>query len=288
MGTTPIYDVLDVPVRLACHHVDYVRMTYKRSEKNEHQRHDAWRLALAAARKAVGSPQEVKQGNLYGYAGTFIGNIFVGEGESGVLLQASGVAADFVARKAAWPDGIPRLDIASTIWGAYDVSGLVKETCAQHRARRVARRGRPPQLRYIDGFGDGDTFYIGKRGKRTIFQRVYDKEKESGLAEYEGAIRYETEYTDAYAREAFRQWRLLGADGAAAEYVNRAAFTARQIPMPRSELAETIDPIQLPAKHVGLAKRIAWLQEGVAPALDLLREAGIPEREIATYLGLRI
>jgi DNA relaxase NicK len=140
----------------------------------------------------------------------------------------------------------------------------------------------------INGYGDGDTLYVGARGKNSSMLRIYDKGAESKEEIYEGATRYEVELSDTHARQGYEAVREAGYGHGACLAVAMSYFAVKGVRIPVPPGTPIIEAWSLPKAQSNLEGRLKWLRESVAPALDLLREAGYSEHNIAAVLGLEV
>lgn len=127
-----------------------------------------------------------------GYEGEGCAGLFAGRRFDGVLLRASGEAADTLVRMLHvkhWR--FTRLDIALDVRTYGNIDGCILEMSRQAEIHRAASNwGFKRKIRRIDGCGDGDTMYIGSRSSSSLI-RVYNKEKQSGDKRYAGVTRLE-------------------------------------------------------------------------------------------------
>jgi hypothetical protein len=148
------------------------------------------------------------------------------------------------------------------------------------------RKGKRPAIRHIDGFGEGDTTYIGTRGKKAVVLRIYDKGKESGQPEYQNAWRYEAELTDQYATMCYYECldTSWGEDMLARLLVGYCRMRGVALELPSG--LQPFDRASLPRPATGTERRLAWLRTQVAPSLQRLMLDGVDPSEIMIALGL--
>jgi len=253
---------------------------------DEHTYFAMARFIRESALEATGESDVWVPARLYGYSGHIFKGVFLGRGTQGVLVQASGVAADAIARAIPHPDNVSRIDIAYTVWSDTDATVRIARASAEVAAHKPRQGGRPPRRRLINGFGSGDTLYIGTRGKESIYMRVYDKGAESKLKEYEGATRYELELTDTYARDAFHSLRDVGMSHYSMVSMAAGYWEKRGISLPEMPDVIVLTAIDLPRKEEDAERRFRWLEECVRPSLRMLLEKGYSEARIAQALDI--
>ena len=138
-----------------------------------------------------------------GYSGERCGRVRFAVGPQGALLQLSGAYADRHATAALeLAHNVSRIDLAITARMPRDDPHLAKRLAVQYDAWRETAR-RPPKAKLVDGRGDGDTLYIGRRTSER-YLRVYDKQRESGDAQYTRCWRVELELKGHSATPAAR------------------------------------------------------------------------------------
>jgi len=266
--------------------VDYVRMTWKQSGMRSDQFSNIWPKLHQVAQQAGNGKLETEDCKILGYIGNRCGPVFIGRGPEGGIIQASGHCAQLVCELGLQPDNVPRLDLQITQWySSYDAAVALRgrdEAGVAH----ASRRGRKPARRYIDGCGDGDTLYLGSRGKKSVFIRVYDKEKESGDEVYESAWRYEAELTDQYAVDAY--WNLMeakfGEPMTARLVLGYLKMRGLELKVP--DQAKAFDIARLPKEESSVERRLRWLETQVEPAIQRLLLAGVDPSDIRSRLGL--
>lgn len=127
-----------------------------------------------------------------GYRGFRAGDTCVGISRQGTIVRASAQsAASYWNQLYHFSDNVTRLDVqVTTINGAVPSRRIAKH---HKEARRVSRqRGRPASFKVFYGPGGAESIHLGSR-QSDRYLRIYDKGLESGLPEYEGAVRYELE-----------------------------------------------------------------------------------------------
>lgn len=267
--------------------VDYIRLTHRRAGNDEwvaNQYASAVERAGAYASKP-GAPDE--PWSWQGYRGYRVGAVAWGQSHQGYILQASGLAAREVSLLRLPYTNVPRIDIQATFWYQADTPGLARDVAQMAVEGRRGKRGRPTSVRTIDGHGEGDTCYVGTRGKKSRYLRCYDKWRESKREEaYRYSWRFEAELTDEYARDAFGTHQDLGR-GAHASYGQVLGFFGqRGIVLPELDGVRAIEPSSLPKDEGSTERFLRWLETQVRPALEKGIARGADLDAVVVALGL--
>ncbi len=135
-----------------------------------------------------------------GFHGWVQGGVRWGHRPGLALAMVSGAAADHYCHLVATEGAhVSRLDVCADVSFARDTPGLAGSMAlAAAAARESGALQAKTRIALIDGFGSGDTFYLGSR-KSGLFLRVYDKYRESGDEAYKWVWRFELEVKDARA-----------------------------------------------------------------------------------------
>lgn len=279
--------VLHLPERWSAG-VDYLRVTLSRS----HPDYDLSKIEYAAAVRAAGRAmgEDIRNARRWlwcGYYGESLGSASWGEGPQGLVLQASGVAATEVLGCRWNYSNVPRIDLQATYWYPERKEDIAMACALQAKDNWLDARGRRPKVRLIQGMGDGDTCYVGTRGKNAKFLRVYDKERESGREEYAGAWRFEMELTDEHAKRAFMALRRYSYNPRTIlEYVSMY-MREKSIWLPVPVGGEPVELPRVRREETSVYRTLEWFERGVAPSIDRLRNAGVELEEILVALGLQ-
>jgi Replication initiation factor len=270
-------------------HVDWITTTWSDSaDKGDifgaSNLHD-WACAQSGKKR---SEQALDRWAWQGYIGWQSGQLSWGERFDGSILRVSGELAQRY-----WEQGLPighnvsRLDIAVDVWWGIDPDTMIAEHNVATLDARMLAKSRPWRVACVNGFGDGDTLYIGSR-KSVEFVRIYNKEKESrGEDEYRGCTRYEVEYHDESARAlVYRSGARRGGSGWLLGEVS-SILHRRGVGVLASLLAS--EPINPPHRRVATSdeRKIDWLRTQVAPTVRSLltrHDAAV----ILTALGLDV
>ena len=221
-----------------------------------------------------------------GYTGWQCGQLSIGERYDGTILRLSSVMAHkWLAAGLPIGHNISRLDIALTVWGVSDQSEQIALHSEQADTYRKGLRSRPFNVRLIEGFGDGDTLYLGSRSS-SQFVRIYDKERERKSDEsYKGSIRYECECKERLAFEAYTRCVAAGYSGTSCLEVLVGLLAGRGIrPLGIGNATGVVlGNTALPISSV--ESSLSWLEEQVSPTVRRIMREGY-ELEVLQALGL--
>lgn len=221
-----------------------------------------------------------------GYYGWTQGTACWGNNGTRALIRAWGQASAMGWRTAAkYSSNVSRLDLAFTFWPTNrgsDLAQLAAEAVLDER--EAGRIHAKKKLALINGFGHGDTLYIGSR-KSQVFARLYDKGKQSGNAAMQGAWRAELELKDEKANATAHA--LLYAPN---EFVAVKAMVCTFFDMHGIRLAPVgEEQLELPRVYQERDRRIesllSWLGRDVRPAVVRAVKA-VGEDEVVAILGL--
>lgn len=267
--------------------IDYLRLTLPASEVDQVVRERYHQAVMAAGRASGSAATRLRPWAVLGYYGVQIGAAAWGESAQGVMVQASGAAASNLFGANLPCAGVPRLDLQVTVWYSDYDGDIAARAAVEAERARDARARRACRMRYIDGYGAGDTLYVGRRGKNARFLRLYDKWRETGESdEYLHAWRWEVELTDEHARVAYRELQSVGeADVTVASMVvSEFARRGITVPVPSAGLVLPIPRRIRRARDTD--RRMAWLRSQVAPSLEKLLADGVERVDIMSALGL--
>lgn len=266
--------------------VDYYRITARGKYDERRFREVLGSLERIASDTTLGL-LTVDEWQWLGFRGKRVGALAIGHnGSDRWLYQGSGLSAQPLFDLRIPHDNCSRLDIQVTMWFPNQRPKLVQAVASASNVARVGARGRPWNIRFIDGMGAGDTAYIGTRGKKSKFLRCYDKGAESkGLQGYENAYRFEAELTDHHAREAEGTLLDVGSGPEAVASLVAAYYRERGIELPEVTGSECHRASSLPRDESSAERRLAWLRSQVSPAIDKLIADGVPLSVISEALG---
>lgn len=272
--------------------IDYLTCSWKRGEDTEGRMSGLMNLAIRATGDLRGGLQYAEQipEHSLGYKGIRVGNIFVGEHEQqGILVRASGKSAmKMVIEIPDMPDNVSRLDVQLTVFCKTDKASIIQEIGHHASSYRFDTGCRPFGVAAINGFGSGDTCYLGSR-KSDVFLRVYDKARESGGdAAWRNAIRYEAELKKAWSNRAYvalasNHWspsKMLG--------VLSQTFAAKGVVLP------VVRPSALPVRdteedwETEVERTLRWFTTQVSPSVAKLLTKGASRDQVMKALGLMI
>lgn len=235
----------------------------------------SWRMEIPAMEavaeqlcvmSVIAGGVRVKAGS-QGYRGWRCGSLFFGVREDGAWLEVRGGLAD-IAFSRAFGQGwnVSRLDVAVTAWFDTDPSELVMKVRDQadvnHKAADKKWTARP---RLVDGMGEGNTFYVGSAASDKMI-RVYDKQRQTGDAEYEKAIRFEVQFRRDKAKAgAARLWAANNHVSACAALV-AAELQAWRVPYPYV-VNVSMSPVLVSYTAPDLDTKMRWFEEQVAAAV---------------------
>lgn len=180
---------------------------------------------------------------------------------------------------------ITRIDIAMTFWSDLNRDALLALHSLEALGKRNTLRSRPFEVRLIDGFGSGDTLYVGDRSSE-MFVRCYDKQKApNAKPEHKGAIRYEVELKERAAIKAVERLTSGGYSPATcmallASLLDRRGICAMGL---RGVQYEPFPPSDIPV--TSLEDSLLWLTKQVRPTIARLMRDGY-EEEVLSALGL--
>jgi len=206
-----------------------------------------------------------------GYIGWQSGQLCWGERLDGFIVKVSGELAQHY-----WADGMPighnvsRLDVAVDVWWGEAPDAVIASHNVETLDARMLAKSRPWKVACVNGYGDGDTLYIGSR-KSVEFIRIYNKEKESNdEPAYRGCTRYEVEYHDESARAiVFRSGARRGSSAWLLGEVS-GILHRRGVGALTSLLAS--EPISTPTRRAPTPDegKLNWLRTQVQPTVKSL------------------
>lgn len=266
--------------------LDYLRLTYTRADADAVALPHYQAAVAGWSRQAGYVATDTAPWAWRGYVGAAAGSAAWGIREDGAILQMSGQAAAWGALLDLPYTGVPRLDVQCTVWGQAQPGGIPRTAAVASDRARQGVAHRPWDVRLQDGFGGGDTCYIGSRSS-AWFVRIYDKEKESGEAQYAGAVRYEVETHDEHAAAVYRAHTHRPLVGASAAAAVRGYLAHRGVAALLPVSVGYTAPARLPRETTPTERTLGWLGEGVAPTVARLIGAGLTRDQLCGILGLR-
>lgn len=268
--------------------VDYIRLTNQVKENAETTSHYVRAMEHVAVASLEGLPP-IEPWEWMGYSGSRLGRVSWGYADNrGYIYQATGIGAAMSDLLHLQCTAVPRLDIQVTLWFGAEQADLAKKVADRSAAARVGCYGRPYKVRLIDGYGAGDTAYIGTRGKRSKFLRCYDKYMESDQhPSYLNAWRFEAELTDNHAAYAYGTLLDQSFQYEAIVAMVRAYWVERGIYLPSIEGCQHYQASKFMRDLSSDARRMKWLEEQVRPSIDKMLARGVSYAAILKALGIR-
>ena len=199
----------------------------------------------------------------YGYHFRTRAQASIGVGRRGCVATFSGGEAESGFRDCIdWASNVSRVDLAVT-GRLNDPTSRLAE--AQYRASGGAKRGRGRRsaLTLILSEDRGDTLYVGSR-KSDQLGRLYNKEKESGDAVYQGCWRWEVQFRRAAALSTARALRASMAPTQQIQATVASWFTRRGVGTAFDRLGDPL-PNQVGAREPDDVRWLAWARKSVAP-----------------------
>ena len=224
--------------------------------------------------------EEQREGNSYkqtqrfGYEGASCGQVFVGTGVQGALLQVSGFSAHKAFKMVKpYETKITRIDLQVTVWYDDDPMEIIRTYArvAENDAK-VADNRTKRTIRKVEQNDGGYTLYVGARTS-SYFGRLYDKARESKDVQYKNALRFEVEIKQERAQQAYDTLQSTKGD----KNTRICAFvgewyTARGIRVPflYSPSKMELEPIRRDKSDT--ARRLDWLRSQVRHTVLELRK----------------
>lgn len=267
--------------------IDYIRCTYRsKADETVHSAHI--RAIEGAGAYSNEGFVAVVPFKMQGFYGGKCGSAAWGYRDDGLyLLQGSGPAAQWLFDANLPYTNCSRIDLQATYWYDRDYSGLAASTAQLSLKARAGFAGRPWKINHINGMGQGDTTYIGTRGKDSKYLRCYDKWRQTERAEeYKYAWRYEAELTDKHANYALT-W-LRGAKRSQEVMLSflNSYWQERGVELPNLTANMNVKTVLPRYTMDDVDRRLHWLETQVAPAIDKLIALGVSSDHIAGLLGL--
>lgn len=221
-----------------------------------------------------------------GYVGWSIGKLSIGERLDGCILRASGEAAQAYL-ESGYPIGhnVSRLDLCVDVWADNPPDTQIALHNVDALDYRMTVGHRPFKVAIVNGFGDGDTLYLGSRASET-FVRIYNKEKESdGDERYAGCTRYEVEFKDKAAGQALDRGRVRYGHSRSILGAVQSVLMGRGINIPGDIDSPGLDTWTSARIATSDERKLEWLRTQVQPSVKSLltrHDVGV----ILTALGL--
>lgn len=223
-----------------------------------------------------------------GYVGVACGHVQFGDRQDGCILRLGGhIANAYWMRVVPMADNVTRIDLQTTFQSEEQPATVVHRHYKEiQRKRRLFKRA--PRLSRICDDDGGYTVYTGRRCSN-VMGRIYDKESESGMSEYERCIRYEVQYNGKRAKwvaKALASCQSSASDVARSVlefFLERGASLRKLLEKLSSAVSlETSCPAERPTDVV---RKLEWLLRSVRPSVRHLVTLGFRAR-VYGVLGL--
>lgn len=264
--------------------IDYISLTML----NDNPAAQAWHNAATAYLQQIAAQLgEMNETRRLGYEGFAVGGSFVGRRERDTIALYSGERAKLAFDRLYRRDThVSRMDVQVSF--RFNVTTNNVAQVARNSVERANRRisgARQRNATLMEDLRGGATCYVGTRTSEQ-FARIYNKEAESGKAEYERVWRYEVQLKNKLATK-------LAEQIASKTYptVNHAAVFVKQwlahrgVQTPWKADAELL-PLPKQAKpNTQVEAKLEWLRTQVRPTLRGLLKYGLRDA-ILEALGL--
>ncbi len=263
--------------RLLSSAVDYVRVTSKPGEASA-QLSSAYKLLRQGLQSAL---HEVGTWQWKQYEGEQIGSLRFGSRGDGCLLQCSGAWAAVVFSAINSLDvQYTRLDLQETWYIGEDVDAKLRgmEPGIQAWSVHNPRKSRP-KPRMVEGYGNGNTFYLGAPGGR-YFGRVYNKSLESPGDYGPDVIRYEVQFENEGAQSAAAALQVTQQLDSAIAGIVHGWWEERGVELPEYTGAREVVRV-VPKDKTTDEKSLEWLQKSIRPTVQRLIDRGHYDKVIA-------
>lgn len=225
-------------------------------------------LLTAAARRG----DEPKEQHWQGYSGRGTKHIFFGNRPDGSLVKLSGPPADEgLSPLAPLLTHVSRLDVCLTLRTEEDRDRIIREAAAAARAA-APPWGTKPDTKIIDHSRKGITTYIGSRTSQR-YGRVYDKSRESGLADYANSLRFECEFKGELGASGAHSLAAAADRRGDVDSIVRSEFGRWGIYVGGEPLNSAVH-LEYKRPPTDTDRRLRWLAVDVRQTLVRLREAG--------------
>jgi len=254
---------------------DYVRLTYGGNSEEAYKVFERYRSAVVELAYSYDPTAQTRAWGWLGYTGVQASTAACGIGPQGAILQVSGALSHSAVLLDLPRTGVPRLDVQVTTWGEPAPAQLPGYVSRETLAAREGANGRPWKVALINGFGAGDTCYIGSR-KSDNFIRVYDKGAESGESAYAGAVRYEVELKAEAAEHAYAAMVQAGTEASdCAASLLKGILAARGVTLPKWVSVPAKARHQAIRPEFSIDRSCRWIQDQVAPTVARLLREGV-------------
>lgn len=262
--------------------VDYIRITAQ-----DHQPLAAWQaICLPEFVREEQAGRKAHSRWVLGYWGRVGEHCFVGEREDGCMIQLSSHLA-----WNRWYDAgnhgrkCTRIDLQVT-WPVDDEPGLYIRDMYEAGRFRKGNNGRPAELTLTDTPRGAKMLTVGSR-QSTLYGRMYDKERESGMPEYKQCVRWEIEVKAEQAVDLNAYMREHRAESFTARSVVHEFWSKRGM-TPFWEHYEAMEGVPPVKRSKTDETKLAWLAAQVRPTLTTLAAHGRIEEAIRALFGMEL
>jgi len=248
--------------------VDYLRLT-----ATDHKPLAAWHaIVLPEFVREEKAGRKAHQRWVLGYFGRAAEHCFLGENDSGCMLQLSGTMAwDRWYDAGNHSERCTRIDLQVT-YPVEDEPGLYLQEMYEVGKLAKSANGRKPELELRDTPYGAKMLTVGSR-QSLLYGRMYDKYRESKMPEYKGCVRWEVEVKAEAARDLNAYMR----DNRNEAGMTRAIvkdFWERRGMTPFWDTFEGMEARPPVKRSKTDETKIAWLAAQVRPTLTTLAEHG--------------
>lgn len=264
--------------------IDWLASSYPADETDDS---GLWHEALSLAEELSEQGETVREGQLLGYRGIYVGRLFVGQRDDGTFVRATGAfALEAFERLYVEQMSVSRLDLQVTAWfpGNSKHIGTSAAMLAEkhNKALPAARRRKITQYTNSEG---GHTLYIGSRTSEH-YCRLYNKFAESKQEIYRDAWRFEVELHNKSAKKVADG--LLGLPGEMKPYILstiRSYYQERGVELPWAYSHATPLSYAVDRHETDDERSITWLSTQVRPTVARLLARGYTT-DVLVSLGL--
>jgi hypothetical protein len=265
--------------------IDYLTITTRPGALLEKARSLGFRLAESEIQTGMfGRPWSSS-----GYDGFRVGSLSYGERHDGCMMRlGSELAHAHWLEALSCGDNVTRIDLQVTFRLSCDVAAAIGRHYRELK-RFTNQRAKGPAVSMLIGHDGSRTVYSGRRSSDR-FGRIYDKGRESNLAQWSNCIRYEVEFKGDRARAvssslAGRPHRMNDIALTSLVFFRDRGTSCRPlingIPCPAT-FVESPAPVKLN----DTARSLAWLSNQVKPTVIALVNRGLLD-SVRDSLSLR-
>ena len=245
--------------------MDWITVTC--NDADSRQEFDNVGYSLLAGEASDGN--EVKPWSMKGFEGLNGGQISVGKrGDMSLIRLSSKLAWANWRKPYELCTNCSRIDFQVTVSAVPQIDEFLRDR-EREAWTHASRFKRPPEVSFRFSNRTGSTLYLGARTSNS-FARLYNKWSESKLDHYEGCVRCEVQFQNGLAqRTAFglsrAQDEAVAISGTVSSWIQTRGV---------SRLFTAIDGklISCPRSRSTTARRLAWLDTQVRPAVSSLLE----------------